>query len=174
MKVPYLVLTLFFLFQFFDSVNAQKSSKAILRDQKGNVTTEFYYSIYDGDTLYNGPYLEYYSNGKLKDSCHFERGIRIGVESFYDKKGRATFIHEYIGTTFPREIRTKAFYYNGVCRYCEGSMIETSPGNAVTHGVIKYYWKNMQIMDSVIFLNDKKIYRARFNKKGVFQFETKY
>ena len=167
-------MALFSFFQFIGSINAQETQKVQLRDNNGNVTTEFFYSIFENDTLNNGQYIEYYSNGKLKDSCYFERGIRIGTEIFYDTRGRITFMHEYLGKTFPRKIRTKAFYYSGACRYVEGNMLEKLPGTAINHGVVKYYWKNMQLMDSVIFENNKKVYRARFDKNGVFQFETNY
>jgi antitoxin component YwqK of YwqJK toxin-antitoxin module len=110
----------------------------------------------------------------MKDSCFFKNGIKIGKEVFYDKKGRMTIIHEFKGETFPRLIKTKAYYYSGSCRYVEDEMIEKSQGSAVKEGVIKHYWKNMQIMDSAIFVNNKKVYRARFSKKGEFQFENKY
>ena len=154
--------------------NSQEIKKVELRDENGCLKTEFSIAINNGDTLNHGAYIDYYPNGKIKDSCFFKQGIRTGTEIIYDKKGRKTFVNEYIGETFPRIIKTKAFYYSGVCRYAEGEMVERSPGNAVTEGVIKYYWKNMQVMDSVIFLNDKKTYRARFNKKGEFQFENRY
>ena len=158
----------------FVQAKSQEIEKIELRDENGNLKTKFSIAINSGDTVYHGSYMDYYPNGKIKDSCFFKGGIRIGTEIFYDKKGRKTFVNEYVGETFPRLIKTKAFYYSGTCRYVEGEMIEETPGNAVTEGVIKYYWKNMQIMDSVIFENNKKTYRARFNKKGEFQFDNKY
>jgi antitoxin component YwqK of YwqJK toxin-antitoxin module len=84
MKTPLLILVLFSFFQFIGSIYAQETQKVQYIDHSGNVTTEFFYSIFENDTLNNGPYIEYYSNGKVKDSCYFERGIRIGTEIFYD------------------------------------------------------------------------------------------
>jgi antitoxin component YwqK of YwqJK toxin-antitoxin module len=169
------VIILSFILGFFSvQVISQEIKKVKLWDEDGNLKTEFSIAINSGDTLNHGVYIEYHPNGKIKDSCFFKQGIRIGTEIYYDKKGRKTFVNEYVGETFPRLVKTKAFYYSGVCRYTEGEMIEKSPGNAITEGIIKYYWKNMHVMDSVIFVNDKKTYRARFNRNGEFQFENKY
>ena len=153
---------------------SQEIKKVEIKDEKGNLKTEFSISIDNGDTIFHDTYIEYYPNGKKEFSCFYKKGIRIEKENFYDKKGRETFVHEYIGETFPRIIKTKAFYYSGACRYVEGEMIEKSPGVAIKEGIIKYYWKNMKVMDSVIFVNDRMTYRARFNKKGKFQFENRY
>lgn len=174
MKTRSITIILICFIVFIAKIKAQEKSKIELKDKFGNLTTVFYYSIFNGDTLNNGSYINYYPNGKIKDSCFFEKGIVIGLEKFYDKHGRITYIHEYVGETFPRVIKTKAFYYKGVCRYAEGNMLEIEQGNAVNHGFIKYYWKNMQVMDSVIYNYDKKIYRARFNKKGKLKLEIKY
>jgi len=174
MKKQLFVLILLLCFLVIGSIKGQENQMKIIKDEQGNISAKFFFSIFGNDTLNNGPFIEYYQNGKMKDSCYFERGIRIGIETFYDNKGRITFVHEYVGNTFPREIRTKAFYYSGACRYCEGRMLETTPGNAINHGVVKYYWKNMQLMDSVIYEKNKEVFRARFDKNGVIQFENRY
>ena len=140
----------------------------------GEYYTEYSLLIIKNEKLLNGPYKRYYTKRQLKDSCFFDRGVKIGKEIFYDKRGRITFINEYIGKSFPRTIITKAFYYSGACRYCEGSMLEEKPGEAYTDGIIKYYWKNMQTMDSVIYEKGEKVYRASFNKKGELEFETRF
>jgi len=165
-----LLTFLFFLLSF--NLKSQEIEKVTILDNKGKIVKDFSILVFDGDTLYHSKYKEYYPNRKIKFLCEYEKGIRIGKEYIYDQKGRINFINEYIGTTFPREILTKAFHYSGACRYIEGRMIEFRPGNAVTDGVVKYYWKNMQVMDSVIFENDQKVYSARFNKKGELQFEN--
>lgn len=136
--------------------------------------TEYSVLTIDNKQLFDGPYKTYYSKRHLKDSCFYDRGIKIGKEIFYDKRGRITFINEYIGKSFPRTIISKAYYYSGACRYCEGSMLEEKPGEAYTDGIIKFYWKNMQTMDSVIYNKGKKVYRAGFNKKGELEVENRF
>jgi len=167
-------LLTFLFFQLTFSLKSQEIENVKLLDDKGKIVKEFSFIVCNSDTLYHGTYKEYSPNGKIYVSCEYEKGIRIGKEYIYDRKGRINFINEYIGTTFPRKILTKAFYYSGACRYVEGEMIEKMPGFAVTEGIIKYYRKNMEVMDSVIFVNDRKTYRARFNRKGEFQFENRY
>jgi antitoxin component YwqK of YwqJK toxin-antitoxin module len=170
------IILLFFLFLFsnIDLVNAQESKKVQLKYKNGNLKTEYSIVLINGDTLYYGIYVDYYLNGNKKNSCYYIKGVIIWKEIFYDKRGRTIFIHEYVGEKFPRKIKTKAYFYTGACRFVEGEMIEKAPGNAVRDGIVKYYWKNMQVMDSVIFENDREIYRARFSKKGKFQFENRY
>ena len=170
MKTFWLLLLISNIYSCF----GQSTPKVVkLYDKKGNLITEYSIQKINNDTLFNGPYKSYYPNHKLKDSCYYDKGIIIGKEVFYDKKGRITFIHEYIGNSFPRRIKTKAYYFSGMSRYCEGNMLEIRPGKAVKDGIITYYYKNMKAFDSLVFKNDIRIYRARFNKKGILEYENK-
>ena len=42
----------------------------IIKDEQGNISAKFFFSIFGNDTLNNGPFIEYYQNGKMKDSWH--------------------------------------------------------------------------------------------------------
>ena len=174
--MKFIVVIITFFISSFSLVGQEQGRMTFaLRDEKGKIISEFTLVFIDGKSLYDSVYVNYHSNGKMKDSCYYEKGIIVGSKYYFDDKGRITVINEFIGNTFPREIKTKAYYYSsGNATYSEGRLIEKAPGEAVIDGVMKYYWKNGQLMDSVIFENNQKIYRAGFNKKGELQFENRY
>jgi len=174
MRIFWIIILLGSIFDCYGQSNTEEGMTIKLSGKIGEYYTEYSMLILNNEKVLNGPYKIYYNKRQIKDSCYFDRGVKIGKEIFYDKKGRITFIYEYVGKSFPRTIKTKAYYYSGASRYSEGSMLEEKPGQAVTDGIVKFYWKNMQIMDSVIFDKGKKVYRAGFNKKGELGFEKSY
>jgi len=166
MRIFWITLLLASIYECYGQSTSEEGMRIKLSGKIGEYYTEYSVLTIENEQFFDGPYKTYYSKRQLKDSCYFEKGIKIGKEIFYDKKGRITFIHEYVGKSFPRTIKTKAYYYSGACRYAEGNMIEEKPGKAYNDGINKFYWKNMQTMDSVIYLKGVKVYRAIFNKEG--------
>ena len=168
------VLVIIFLVTFLALFGQEEGRMTFaLRDQKGKVMQEFTLALINGKQLYDSVFVRYYSNGKKKDSCYYEKGFIVGNACTYDKKGRITSISEFLGKSFPREINQKTYYKTGICSY-DGKVIENAEGKLEYDGIQKFYWKNGQIMDSAIYENGNKIYRARFNANGQFEFEQKY
>jgi hypothetical protein len=174
MRIIWITLLLASIYECYGQSASEEGMRIKLSGKIGEYYTEYSVLIIDNEQFFDGPYKIYYSKRQLKDSCYFEKGIKIGKEIFYDKRGRITFIHEYVGKSFPRTIKTKAYYYSGACRYAEGNMKEEKSGKAYNNGIDKFYWKNMQTMDSVIYDQGKMVYRAIFNKKGELVFEKSY
>ena len=169
------VLVIIFLVTILSLLGQEEGRMTFaLRDQKGKLLNKFTIVLIDGKQVYDSTFIRYYSSGEMQDSCYYDKGIIVGNAYTYDKKGRITSITEFIGKSFPRKINTKSYYYSGSCRYIEGGLIEYENGEYKNDGIFKYYWKNGQVMDSAIYENGTKIYRARFNKKGQFEFEQKY
>ena len=54
------------------SIKGQENQMKIIKDEQGNISAKFFFSIFGNDTLNNGPFIEYYQNGKMKDSWHFD------------------------------------------------------------------------------------------------------
>lgn len=162
-----------FLVTFLSLFGQEKGRMSfVLRDQKGKPMSKFTIALIDEKQVYDSIFVRYYPSGKMQDSCYYDKGIIVGNAYTYDKKGRIVSITEFIGKSFPREMNVKNYYPSGTYQI-EGRFIEIENRKTEKDGIWKYYWKNGQVMDSVIYENGSNVYRARFNAKGQFISEQK-
>ena len=116
-------------------------------------------------------FIEYYPNGQIQLKGTKINQIIVDTLYTYCKNGDSQTIQIFHGMTYPR----KVYYYENLKRMAakkrEGFFIQTNNTTYIKEGTWKYYYKNGQVMDSVLFKNGEQIYRARFNKKGELQFE---
>ena len=139
----------------------------------GNVKAEYWLKFFNSDTLLDGEFVGFYENGGIYEKSTWNKGKIVGTREIYDKKGRVLFQETYIEGDYPRIIISQAYYYDflAACTYSEGTLIETGFMKNQQHGVLKYYRRNGNLMDSVIYEYGVQIYRARFNNKGEIVFE---
>jgi len=116
-----------FFFIPFLSILGQEDGRMTftLRNEKGKIMEEYSLLLVNGKQLYDSVLVRYYPNGKMKDSCYYEKGVIVGGAYTFDKKERVASITEFNEMSFPREINFQTFFYSGACRKIEGKLIET-------------------------------------------------
>ncbi len=158
----------------FSQIDTKDTIFRIDKYDNGKIRVNYSYVKYRNGYYLDGAFVELYENGKIKDSCVYKQGLIIGTQSFFDKKGRRTFEHIYLGDTIPRKVLTKAYYYTGICRFATGELLEVDSAKYITQGKSCFYWQNGNVMDSVIFKNNQKLFRARYSKFGKLEYTEEY
>lgn len=106
----------------------------------GRVRSEF---IMDDDTGQNGTLKKYGFDGKLTSIAHIRNGVRDGVETWFDPKGRVLMKVPYANGK--KHGVQEAYYENG------DIMLSYTYVNGVKHGSATVYNKDGTIHSQVIF-----------------------
>jgi antitoxin component YwqK of YwqJK toxin-antitoxin module len=112
----------------------------------GGLRSEF---ILSGDSGNTGLLKKYGYDGKLTSSAQMNNGVKHGVETFYDSRGR-----ELRRTIYKRNRRhgiAKVFYPNG------DSLAEITFVNGIKHGRATKFNKDGSINKQVMFKNGRPI-----------------
>jgi len=111
----------------------------------GGLRSEF---IMSDDTGHNGLLKQYGYDGKLTSTTQMQNGVKHGLETFYDTRGRA--LRKTIYKRNRRHGIAKVFYPNG------DSLAEITFVNGVKHGRATKYNKDGSINQQVIFKNGRQ------------------
>lgn len=114
---------------------------------------------------------EYFGNGEVKTKYKTFQGQKVDTLIAYDIKGRIQSILYFgdYGSTNPYR---EDYCYTGASRKSTGYYVIKVGTDTVIVGNWKYYWKNGNVMDSVIYDNSgNQKYRARFGKNGMLKVE---
>jgi len=118
-------------------------------------------------------FADYYPNGKIKVKGKSMNHIIIDTLYSYYSDGDLKTMQIFQGQSYPRGVYYLANIRGATAKKVDGFDLQTNDTTYIKVGVWKYYYKNGQVMDSVVYRNGVQIYRARFNKKGTFLFEYK-
>ena len=118
-------------------------------------------------------FADYYPNGKIKVMGKSFNHVIIDTLYTYYNDGELKTMQIFHGESYPRGVYYLANIRGSKAKKVDGFDLQTNDSTYIKEGVWKYYYKNGQVMDSVIYRNGIQIYRARFNMKGTFLFENK-
>jgi antitoxin component YwqK of YwqJK toxin-antitoxin module len=116
--------------------------------------------------------FEYYEDGSVKMEYKIFKGQKVDTLKAYDAKGRLESLLYFGDYASTEPIYREDYYYKGASRKTRGYYVMKLGSEPLTVGVQKSYWKNGNLMDSVIYNSEgQRLYRARFGKNGELQFE---
>jgi antitoxin component YwqK of YwqJK toxin-antitoxin module len=116
--------------------------------------------------------FEYYEDGSVKMEYKIFNGQKVDTLKAYDAKGRLESLLYFGDYASTEPIYREDYYCKGASRKITGYYVMKPDSEPLTVGVQKSYWKNGNLMDSVIYnSNGLRSYRARFGKNGELQFE---
>lgn len=113
----------------------------------GQIFSEF---IMDDDSGQNGLLKRYGYNGNLTSTVTMRNGVKHGVETGYDEKGRIIWKETYVNGR--RDGQQYAFYPNG------DIMLSYTYKNGIKNGPAKTYNKDGTINREVMYKNGKLVY----------------
>lgn len=117
--------------------------------------------------------VEFYPNGKLWKKytvCGEELADTMFI---YRKNGDLESWYDWSSYDKNQAVAFQNNLKNGACRKVLGQYTVQDEGLPVNIGIWKYYWKNGQVMDSLIYKDGEVNYQAHFSKKGVLEYEVK-
>ena len=106
----------------------------------GQIRSEF---IMDDDTGQNGTLKKYGYDGKLTSIAHIRNGVRDGIETWYDKKGRVLMRVPYVNGK--KHGVQEAYYENG------DVMVSYTYENGIKNGPATSYNKDGSIHTQVMY-----------------------
>ena len=104
--------------------------------------------VYNGTTLYNGEYVEYYASGEQKISANFKDGLLDGLLISYFENGNIKESYNYKQGKFNGEVKSwdQNGVLTGIAVYNEG----------IKDGVWKIFM-NGNLQYEITYLNGKRI-----------------
>ena len=112
----------------------------------GQIRTEF---IMDDDTEQNGLLKKYGYNGNVTSTVHIRNGVKDGLETGFDEKGRVIWKLTYMNGK--QEGQQYAYYPNG------DTMLSFTYASGQKHGPAMTYNRNGSINKKVMYQNGRII-----------------
>ena len=146
MKKLSLLLSLFLLLSFTGCSTPGFSGKKVKKEYftGGQIRTEF---IMDDDTGQNGLLKKYGYNGNVTSTVTMRNGVKNGVETGFDERGRIIWKLNYINGK--QEGQQYAYYPNG------DIMVSYNYVSDVKHGPAMSYNKDGSVNRKVVYNNGK-------------------
>jgi antitoxin component YwqK of YwqJK toxin-antitoxin module len=110
----------------------------------GKIRTEF---IMDDNTEQNGLLKKYGYNGNVTSTVTIHNGVKDGIETGFDEKGRIIWKLNYINGK--QHGQQYAYYPNG------DVMVSYTYVNGLKHGTAQTYRQNGSVHKKVLYKNDK-------------------
>lgn len=148
MKKISLLLSIFLLLAFTGCDSPSLSGKKVKKEYftGGQIRTEF---IMDDDTEQNGLLKKYGYNGNVTSTVNIRNGVKDGVETGFDGKGRAIWKLTYVNGK--QEGQQYAYYPNGEV------MLSFTYVSGQKHGVAMTYNRDGSVSKKVIYRHGKII-----------------
>ncbi len=110
----------------------------------GKLRSEF---TMDDESGFNGTLKKYGYEGHVTSIAQIRNGVKHGLETGYDEKGRVLWRQYYVNGK--QEGVQKAFYPNG------DLMVTYTYKNGIKHGVAQTYHKDGKVDKKVIYRNNR-------------------
>jgi len=146
MKKLSLLLSIFILLSLTACDSPSLSGKEVKKEYftGGELRSEF---IMDDDTGHNGLLKQYGYNGNLTSTAQMRNGVRDGMETGYDKKGRVLWKYNFING---KQHGTQHLYYpNG------DVMVSYTYKNGLKDGPAKKYNIDGSVNQQVMYVRGK-------------------
>jgi hypothetical protein len=118
-------------------------------------------------------FLKYYPSGKIHYKGYKINNKLVDTLWVFSEKGKIQVMQVQYDRLDTNKIFHFAIFKGRGGKSSGGYLIKQQGGTYILDSVWKYYRKNGSVMDSVIYKNNKQIYRARLNSKGKIVFEEK-
>lgn len=149
MKKYSLLLSIFLLLSFTGCDTPNFSSKKVKKEYftGGQIRTEF---IMDDNTGQNGLLKNYGYNGHVTSTVPMHNGVKDGIETGFDERGRVIWKLNYINGK--KEGQQYAYYPNG------DVMVSYTYVSDVKHGTAQTYNKDGSVNQQVTYRNGKLVH----------------
>ena len=142
------------------SKNIQKSKRFEVKKYKHGIISKIY-SVYtiDKDTLLDGEYRSYFSNGQLQALTSYIDNKEIGIHKQYHDNGKLNWTHEFIDGEFK----------DGVFINYNRDGLVTIKRNIIGHkyeGEATIYYDNGKVAE-LLFCKNDKLDHVIYSKDGV-------
>ncbi len=92
MNIQYFFFIAFAFLLMFSSCKFDNHKKIVVNDQSGYYRDEYY--VID-DSIKDGQFLRFFSDGKLSDSCGYKMGKLEGIKKLYSPEGNLQILQTY-------------------------------------------------------------------------------
>jgi antitoxin component YwqK of YwqJK toxin-antitoxin module len=110
-------------------------------------------------------YKKLYPNGQIEVKGKKIDRVIVDTMFTYYQNGSLRTMQVFQGNQYPR----KVYYYENLrhmaAKKRDGYFIQNNDTTYIKEGIWKYYYKNGQVMDSLVYKNGEEIYRIRLSKK---------